>query len=235
MKKATTWNDTQLSAMGIINHEEAILPMPAPRNKNPTFLFLNFMISKSIGLLMEAAWDVLNARADDGASFKGILSYQKCGVNSNFLPLTMESEDANLLLWATSSGGSELEATLSAKVAMFGKPFDDKPYRVVLGHPISGCDVEGFKVQVRDSVVVVERGNCPFINKARNIQRSGGKGMILVDTRKKKLTRMPGGDNHEDVKLPSLMVRIGFVDWMKNIQGKFAIVRVVKPESKTEE
>ena len=53
------------------------------------------------------------------------------------------------------------------------------PRVVKLAKPISGC--KGSVGTVRGSIIVVERGECPFVNKAKVAQAQGAAAVIVIN------------------------------------------------------
>ena len=81
------------------------------------------------------------------------------------------------------------------------------PSRIVMGVPEDGCDEKGFSNNVKGAWVIVKRGGCSFLEKARTIQRVGGILGILLNTRKKPyLFEMPHGEGANDVTIPFVML-----------------------------
>ena len=56
--------------------------------------------------------------------------------------------------------------------------------------------------------MIVKRGGCSFVDKARNVQKVGGTAIIVLNTRKKPyLFEMPmGPEGAPDVKIPVFMI-----------------------------
>jgi len=82
------------------------------------------------------------------------------------------------------------------------------PSRIILGVPEDGCDDRGFSNRVKGAWVIVKRGGCSFVDKARNVQKVGGTAIIILNTRKKPyLFEMPmGPEGAPDVKIPVFMI-----------------------------
>jgi hypothetical protein len=70
----------------------------------------------------------------------------------------------------------------------------EPPSRIIFGIPDDGCDDRGFSNRVKGAWVIVKRGGCSFVDKARTVQKVGGTAIVVLNTRKKPyLFEMPMG------------------------------------------
>ena len=101
----------------------------------------------------------------------------------------------------------------------FGKGWSKDPKRIVIAKPRSACDEKGFSVNVQNSIVIVERGECSFVDKARLIQKVGGIGMVCVNSgpRPRLLTMPAGPDGATDVTISTMMIPFGSFDEIQQL------------------
>ena len=88
-----------------------------------------------------------------------------------------------------------------------------------MAEPRTACDDKGFSVNVQNSIVVVERGECSFVDKARLIQKVGGIGMVCVNSSPRpRLLMMPAGpDGAPDVTISAMMIPHGSIDELERL------------------
>merc|ERR1712168_259878 len=76
------------------------------------------------------------------------------------------------------------DITLNAGPAQFGEKFKDKPGiegRLVIAEPYKACQpIKNFE-QVEGNIALIERGDCMFIEKARNLMKAKALGGIVID------------------------------------------------------
>ncbi|XP_044732219.1 ER degradation-enhancing alpha-mannosidase-like protein 3 [Chrysoperla carnea] len=104
----------------------------------------------------------------------------------------------------------DFKVVLSAGPSHFGPELRGQQQvvgQVVLAQPFRACDSLNDSIEVKNKIVVMERGDCMFVNKARRIQKAGAIAGIVVDN-------VPGssaatspffamsGDGVNDVKIP---------------------------------
>ena len=75
----------------------------------------------------------------------------------------------NLYLWS----GFDSSRPIPFLVADFGMTHLEgflgiRPARTVKGNPADGCDEKGFSVNARGAWVILERGQCSFVDKVMN-------------------------------------------------------------------
>ncbi|CAD5224355.1 unnamed protein product [Bursaphelenchus xylophilus] len=54
---------------------------------------------------------------------------------------------------------------------------------MILADPIEACEPLKNDLDVADNVVLVERGTCSFVDKALNVERAGGKIIMITDSK----------------------------------------------------
>ncbi|XP_059157646.1 ER degradation-enhancing alpha-mannosidase-like protein 3 [Physella acuta] len=106
------------------------------------------------------------------------------------------------------------EVVYRAGPAQFGYELGKNPSvigNVVVARPIKGCtDIENGD-EVNGKIVIVERGECMFVDKARSIQKKGGIGGIVLDqaqgTSSDVLSLFAmSGDGTNDVTIPMVFL-----------------------------
>ena len=120
----------------------------------------------------------------------------------------IDSPDGYLYMWNGRTYSRELPVAVGGFGEMDRKKLNEiAPSRIVMGVPEDGCDEKGFSNNVKGAWVIVKRGGCSFLEKARTIQRVGGIMGILLNTRKKPyLFEMPQGEGANDVTIPFIML-----------------------------
>ncbi|XP_015365489.1 PREDICTED: ER degradation-enhancing alpha-mannosidase-like protein 3 [Diuraphis noxia] len=74
--------------------------------------------------------------------------------------------------------------SLYAGAANFGLPLNlglKVEARIAIANPVKGCETLLNPSVVKDKIVLVERGDCMFIEKARKLQEAGAVGGIVID------------------------------------------------------
>ena len=201
----------------IVNNKNEIIEMPGP--KKPLELYKpTVMVTKDTGMFFRQITDILDANSVDGNNKNIVVRMadtpEGCptlkGEGAAFtMPWTDRKLDGKLHIW---NG----QAIKSFDVAQggFGKNWDKEPKRIVIAKPRSACDEKGFSVNVQNSIVIVERGECSFVDKARLIQKVGGIGMVCVNSGPRpRLLMMPAGpDGATDVTISTMMIPFGSFD-----------------------
>ena len=107
-----------------------------------------------------------------------------------------------------------VKIVLSAGPAQFGLDLSnvDDPIdgNVVLSNPLNGCSRLS-TARINSKIAIVERGDCMFIDKARQVQRAGGLGLIVLDnvpntSSKSSPMFAMSGDGTDDVDIPVLFL-----------------------------
>lgn len=100
---------------------------------------------------------------------------------------------------------------IPAGPAHFGKilrlPTDRITAKLSIALPIRGCQTMNWPEMVRGRILILERGDCMFVEKARRIQKAGAVAGIVIDhtvgTSVTKSTMFAmSGDGVDDVKIP---------------------------------
>jgi hypothetical protein len=105
-----------------------------------------------------------------------------------------------------------VKMVLSAGPAQFGLDLsnieDSIDGNVILSQPVCGCKWPlSNRALINGKIAIVERGDCMFIDKARNIQKAGGIGVIVIDNVAQSSSKSSpifamSGDGHDDVDIP---------------------------------
>ena len=116
-----------------------------------------------------------------------------------------------------SSPKTGVKMNLPAGPALFGPEINERGYgasaATFIVNPISGCDFDALtsKEGVRDKIAITKRGDCMFVNKARNMEKLGAVGMLVLDNNpdsSASVTNMfsMSGDGTNDIKIPVLFL-----------------------------
>lgn len=76
-----------------------------------------------------------------------------------------------------------LEGAYDFSVGLFGQPYlvkDCETHSLTLSNPIDACEPP--PNNINQTVVLVQRGSCTFVQKARNLQKRGAIGMIVINS-----------------------------------------------------
>lgn len=211
----------------VINNANDVIAMPAPKGKQKAFEKSSVMITKDDGNFLRQVMKIMDdTYTHVGGALPPPLMAQMASEREGCASITgdgmalarpwQESErgDGQLHVW----NGQRIES-FDIMLAQFGHGWSHNPVRIVIGNPLSGCDERGFSVNVQNSIVIVERGECSFVDKARLIQKVGGIGMVCVNSMKRpRLLMMPAGpDGATDVRIGGLMIESGAMDTLKNM------------------
>ena len=69
-------------------------------------------------------------------------------------------------------------------------------------------------------MVILIRGGCSYEDKCRRVQKTGGKGCIIVNTRGKVSAMQPGEGGGKDIKIPIGMVEKGALEKIEELKIK---------------
>ncbi|OWF50523.1 ER degradation-enhancing alpha-mannosidase-like protein 3 [Mizuhopecten yessoensis] len=100
--------------------------------------------------------------------------------------------------------------SFKAGPAQFGYSLKTNPPiqgHVVKADPFSACSSINNFEEVEAKIVIIERGNCMFVDKARNLQKAGAKGSIVIDNTEGSSSDSHAlfamsGDGQQDVEIP---------------------------------
>ena len=205
----------------VINNANTLLKMPAAKGKD-NFKKSSVMISKDDGAFLRQIMKSVELTNNLALGEKLKIVARMSGEREGCKPLQGEGETIALPVGDNARGDGTLHIWNGQRIehfdvmlGQFGKNLVTRPTRIVMGKPSSGCDERGFSVNVQNSIVIVERGECSFVDKARLIQKVGGIGMICVNSMKKpRLLKMPAGpDGATDVRIAGAMIEKG--SWEK--------------------
>lgn len=150
--------------------------------------------------------------AEEGASFmqemillskQQVEEEQRLRTISFSLPSSLRSNQVNItLLGGPAQFGLDLA---SLEEALEGV--------IVRAEPIDACSLQAIrnKTFLRGKIVLTQRGNCMFIEKARNAQKLGAIGVVVVDNVENSSSKtMPmfamSGDGSSDVTIPAVFL-----------------------------
>jgi mannosidase alpha-like ER degradation enhancer 3 len=118
-----------------------------------------------------------------------------------------------------SSPKTGIKMNLAAGPALFGPDINERGYgasaTALVVDPISGCDFKAIseetKRSLKDRIAITKRGDCMFVNKARNVEKLGAVGMIVLDNNpdsSASVTNMfsMSGDGTNDIQIPVLFL-----------------------------
>jgi hypothetical protein len=113
----------------------------------------------------------------------------------------------------------ESHRQISFSTGLFGWP----PYGDSLQAPIeylsNGCSTDEFHAE--DTFLLVDRGGCSFLQKARNAQKNGASALIVADNKEDSdtLTQMqPMPDDHAlDIKIPCIFISTADGKWLEEL------------------
>ncbi|CAM2066123.1 M36 family metallopeptidase [Sulfidibacter corallicola] len=99
------------------------------------------------------------------------------------------------------SFGDQLENDLTGNVEVV----DDGDVGDGTGSTTDACQALINGATITGNIALLDRGSCSFVDKVRNAQNAGAIGVIIVNNQGDGLVN-PGGDNAEDINIPSLFV-----------------------------
>ncbi|QDZ18647.1 subtilisin-like serine protease [Chloropicon primus] len=85
-------------------------------------------------------------------------------------------------------------------------------YAMVGAKPLKACDALYNADDVKGKVVIIERGMCPFTEKARNAQTAGAKAVLIYNNKEKGFYYMAGKktDPGDDITIPSYSISLRY-------------------------
>ncbi|CAG8546264.1 2253_t:CDS:2 [Diversispora eburnea] len=120
--------------------------------------------------------------------------------------LSNSAVDATIIVVATN-------VTYQDRIAAFGPRLTDEGFS---GYLVSvetieegnqkGCSILKKKVNTENWIALVERGQCSFIDKVRNMQASGAIAVVVGDNEHNGLITMYATGDTSDVKIPSVFI-----------------------------
>ena len=76
---------------------------------------------------------------------------------------------------------------------------------LVVAEPVDGCEPIWDNAEaVNGSIVVVDRGSCPFVDKAMNAQAAGAVAVLVANNKPGAAFAMPG--NFSSVSIPAMLI-----------------------------
>lgn len=187
-QKAKNVENAGASAIIIINNEPGLDHLPGPDAHDIEFSVSS--IPQQEGQLLESIYD--EGPIVDGQLGRAITGYMvpiNCeNSGARCLPATYEERRAveNLMDGGTIKVSGQNDPSISDKdhpleylLAHFGVmvPHSNLSTPIVVASPSEACGP--LENDVRNKVVMVRRGSCPFVKKAEEVQAAGGKMMLL--------------------------------------------------------
>jgi len=198
--KARNMEKAGASAVAIISNDEALTHLPGPDGRDVTVGTVH--VTGTFGAQIKAAI----ARQAVRAQLIPIFCEKESGT-SVCLPVTEAERKAH-----TVTEGGDLKfgsATLDFLTAKFGLPIPTKELKLVQADPINACGGELANANdVKGKAVVLKRGGCPFLEKARAVSDAGGMVAVMVNN-KPNLLRMDSLKRYDAYDLLTSMVMVG--------------------------
>ena len=106
---------------------------------------------------------------------------------------------------------NQVRFAFTFKSALFSGAMSCKKSRLVLSQPANGCSDLLNDSEIRGNYIVMRRGECTFLDKVRQAEMLGAKGVIIVNNGGDVLFRMPasenkGVDRQHRVKIPVVLI-----------------------------
>lgn len=136
-----------------------------------------------------------------------------------------------------SVSSNQVNISLLGGPAQFGMDLAnlDEPLEgyIVRADPIDACVVEQIrdKANINGKIVLTQRGNCMFIEKARNVQMLGAIGLVVADNVENSSSKsMPmfamSGDGSDDVNIPAVFLYSHDAKILFNAIDEHGMIRV---------
>ena len=81
-----------------------------------------------------------------------------------------------LIVW----NGTETRAFKIQMAKFGGKCFPTSPFILTMATPLEAC--KRLKTMIKNSVVIIARGGCDFLDESKLAQGSGGIGLVILNT-----------------------------------------------------
>ncbi|CAG8553797.1 4730_t:CDS:2 [Ambispora leptoticha] len=130
-------------------------------------------------------------------------------------------------------------ATFFDRIAAFGPRLTEEgleghliPLDMIESDNINGCRTLETRFDI-PTIVLVERGHCSFIDKVRNMQRSGAVAVVVGDPEHNGLITMYATGNTSDVEIPSVFVGQKDYNELRSIvfiSGTPILIKLVKDD-----
>ena len=89
---------------------------------------------------------------------------------------TKDTVYGKLIVW----DGTKTRAFKIQMAKFGGKHFSTSPFILTMATPLEAC--KGLKTMIKNSVVIIARGGCDFLDKSKLAQGSGGIGLVILNT-----------------------------------------------------
>lgn len=111
------------------------------------------------------------------------------------------------------ANGNERRMSVRAGPAHFGKVLTGNKKvtaKTVIVQPFKGCTPPNSPDEIKGKIAVVKRGDCMFVDKARNVQKAGAVGAIIIDNTAGSNAAVSifsmSGDGTNDVVIPTVFL-----------------------------
>lgn len=149
-----------------------------------------------------------NAKSSDDAE-EGLLFMQEM-IELSKLQQEQPENPPRVVSFQQEIDGQSFTTTIQAGPAQFGLDLKgDVQVRgtVVKAVPLRACEQPHNKAEIKDKIVIIERGDCMFIEKARRLEALGAVGGIVLDntpgtSAKSSPMFAMSGDGTDDVSIP---------------------------------
>jgi hypothetical protein len=198
--KARNMEKAGASAVAIISNDDALTHLPGPDGHDVTVGTVH--VTNSFGIQVKALIDRQSAQA------RLIPIYcEKESGTSVCLPVTEEERAAHTV---TEGGAVSVgDLNMDFLTAKFGLPMPTEPVQLINAEPFNACGGDLTNADaVKGKAVVLARGGCPFVDKARAVSDAGGHVAIMVNN-KPSLLRMDSLKRYEAYDIVTSMVMVG--------------------------
>jgi len=186
--------------MGIISSDDTLTYLPGPDGRDVTVGTVQ--VTNTSGVQVKA----LLQRQSCKARLIPIYCEKESGT-SVCLPVTEEERAAH-----TTTEGGELavgDLKLDFLTAKFGLPMPSAATTLISAEPLNACGgTLKNAADVKGKAVLLQRGGCPFVDKARAVSEAGGYAAIMVNN-KPNLLRMDSLKRYEAYDITTAMMMVG--------------------------
>lgn len=131
---------------------------------------------------------------------------------------------------------TEDSTVLTAGPSHFGKELKDGQFiegEVILSNPLKCCSTLDSSESIEQKIVVAERGDCTFVDKARRAEKAGATGLIICDNNDGTSSETESmfamsGDGTNDVTIPVVFIYSKECNILKNnLKSNVKIMQMV--------
>jgi len=197
------------SAVLIISNDASLTHLPGPDGKDVEIGV--GMVTHDYGIYAQAA---LKRESIQG-QLMPIYCEKETGT-SVCLPVTEAEKSAHTLTEGGHLTLSGEERKIEFLTAKFGGPVPANSYKLILASPTNACTELDNAQSADNSVVIMDRGGCTFLDKVVNVQKAGGAVALMVNSQPT-LLRMDALKRYEayNVTTTTLMITKSSGDFLK--------------------